>query len=69
MFLARRVTGHRIRVYPLTGAVRPSAGFFEPRSDSVLVQNGLSGPGTYAIGETPSDAKYALLRVEETLNV
>lgn len=55
-------------MYPLTGAVRPSAGFFEPRSDSVLVRNGYSGPGAYGIGETYSDAKYQLLRVEELLN-
>lgn len=66
-YLARRVTGHRIRVYPLKGLPPHKAATFDP-GDCALVRAGLSGPGAYATGESSMDAKYNLLRVEEMLD-
>lgn len=40
---------------------------FDP-GECTLARNGLSGPGAYATGDTPADAKYQLLRVEEMLD-
>jgi hypothetical protein len=70
MYLARRVKGHRIRVYPLRPtATTPdfSAAQFNP-PDCALTRSELSGPGCVAVGETRCDAKYQLLRIEELLN-
>lgn len=44
-----------------------SACEFAPK-ESYLTINDISGPGVMAVGETYSDAKYQLLRLEEALN-
>lgn len=58
MYLARRVTGQRLRVYLIRGIQLDGeeCGQFKPRPDSLLVQNGLSGDGFFAIGDTQSRA-------------
>jgi len=67
MYLARRVTGHRIRVYPLKARAPHSAEQFDP-GDCRLARAGLSGPGVFATGDTLLQAKYRLVKLEEMLN-
>lgn len=70
MYLARRETGKRLRIYQVRSPAidRCVAGTFNPPADSALVRSGLSGPGAWGIGSTWGEARENLYRIEETLH-
>ena len=67
MFLARRVQGQRIWVYPvvLPRYLNPIAWSFEPKLNCALVRQELSGPGFCALAMTFSEAREAFIKAEE----
>ncbi len=66
MILARRVTGHLIRFYPLPSLPPRStiAWAFEPSPFCNLVRQELSGPGFCAVAKTVAEARAALIQME-----